>query len=120
MFLAPLEILPFDASVIWHYGDLCAGLERRGQPIGALDTMIAAHALASNTILVSNNTRELARVPELGHSPRARAGQYVRAGRSAQAHPGRDADHGQQGTDTRTVTVKAVDRMTTIVKPGGI
>jgi len=65
MFLAPLEILPFDASVIWHYGDLRAGLERRGQPIGALDTMIAAHALASNTILVSNNTREFARVPEL-------------------------------------------------------
>jgi len=65
MFLAPLEILPFDASGIWHYGDLRAGLERRGQPIGALDTMIAAHALASNTILVTNNTREFARVPEL-------------------------------------------------------
>jgi tRNA(fMet)-specific endonuclease VapC len=65
MFLAPLEILPFDASVIWHYGDLRAGLERRGQPMGALDTMIAAHALASNTILVTNNTREFARVPEL-------------------------------------------------------
>lgn len=65
MFLAPLEILPFDASVIWHYGDLRAGLEQHGQPIGALDTMIAAHALASNTILVTNNTREFGRVPEL-------------------------------------------------------
>ncbi len=65
MFLAPLEILPFDDSVIWYYGDLRAGLERRGQAIGALDTMIAAHALASNTILVTNNTREFARVPEL-------------------------------------------------------
>jgi len=65
MFLAPLEILPFDDSVIWCYGDLRAGLERRGQAIGALDTMIAAHALASNTILVTNNTREFARVPEL-------------------------------------------------------
>ncbi len=65
MFLAPLEVLPFDASVMWHYGDLRAGLERRGQPIGALDTMIAAHALASNTILVTNNTREFTRVPGL-------------------------------------------------------
>ena len=65
MFLSPLEVLPFDASVIWHYGELRAGLERRGQPIGALDTMIAAHALASNTILVTNNTREFARVPGL-------------------------------------------------------
>ncbi len=65
MFLAPLEVLPFDASAIWHYGEVRAGLERRGQPIGALDTMIAAHALGSNTILVTNNTREFARVPEL-------------------------------------------------------
>ena len=65
MFLAPLEVLPFDASAIWHYGEVRAGLERRGQPIGALDTMIAAHALASNTILVTNNAREFARVPEL-------------------------------------------------------
>lgn len=65
MFLAPLEILPFDASAIWQYGELRAGLERRGQLIGALDIMIAAHALASNTILVTNNTREFARVPGL-------------------------------------------------------
>ena len=65
MFLAPLEVMPFDASAIWHYGELRAGLERRGQPIGALDTMIAAHALASNIILVTNNTREFARVPGL-------------------------------------------------------
>jgi len=65
MFLAPLEVLPFDASIIWHYGDLRAQLEQHGQPIGALDTMIAAHALASNTILVTNNTREFVRVPQL-------------------------------------------------------
>ena len=65
MFLAPLEVLPFDASAMWHYGDLRAGLERGGQPIGALDTMIAAHALASNTILVTINTREFNRVPGL-------------------------------------------------------
>jgi len=65
MFLSSMEILPFDESTIWHYGELRADLERRGQPIGALDTMIAAHALASNTILVTNNTREFARVPDL-------------------------------------------------------
>ncbi len=65
MFLATLEIMPFDASTIWHYGELRAELERRGQPIGALDTMIAAHALAANTILVTNNTREFVRVPAL-------------------------------------------------------
>jgi tRNA(fMet)-specific endonuclease VapC len=65
MFLATLEILPFDESAIWHYGDLRTDLERRGQPIGTLDTMIAAHALTSNTILVTNNTREFERVPGL-------------------------------------------------------
>ena len=65
MFLSALEILPFDDSAIWHYGDLRADLERRGQPIGSLDTMIAAHALTINTILVTNNTREFERVPGL-------------------------------------------------------
>lgn len=65
MFLSTLEILPFDESVIWHYGDLRTDLERRGQPIGTLDTMIAAHALSINTILVTNNTREFERVPGL-------------------------------------------------------
>ncbi|MCX7193158.1 MAG: type II toxin-antitoxin system VapC family toxin [Proteobacteria bacterium] len=65
MFLSTLEILPFDESAIWHYGDLRTDLERRGQPIGTLDTMIAAHALTTNTILVTNNTREFERVSKL-------------------------------------------------------
>jgi len=65
LFLAPLEIYPFDESVIWHYGEVRADLEKRGKPIGALDTMIAAHALALNSILVTNNTREFNRVEGL-------------------------------------------------------
>jgi len=65
MFLSTLEILPFDESAIWHYADIRADLERRGQPIGTLDTMIAAHALTTNTILVTNNTREFERIPRL-------------------------------------------------------
>lgn len=65
MFLAPLTILPFDASTIWAYGDLRAELERSGIPIGALDTMIAAHALSQQALLVTNNTREFAKVPGL-------------------------------------------------------
>jgi tRNA(fMet)-specific endonuclease VapC len=65
MFLAPLTILPFDAAAVWVYGDLCADLERRGTPIGSLDTMIAAHALSQQALLVTNNTREFAKVPGL-------------------------------------------------------
>jgi tRNA(fMet)-specific endonuclease VapC len=65
MFLAPLIILPFDEAVIWAYGELRAELERRGTPIGSLDTMIAAHAIRQQALLVTNNTREFARVPGL-------------------------------------------------------
>ena len=65
MFLAPLEIYSFDESVIWQYGEVRADLEKQGKPIGALDTMIAARALALNTILVTNNTREFSGVEGL-------------------------------------------------------
>ena len=34
-------------------------------PIGALNTMIAAHALSHQALLVTNNTREFAKVPGL-------------------------------------------------------
>ena len=40
-------------------------LERRGRPIGAMDTLIAAHALSLGATLVSNNVREFKRVPRL-------------------------------------------------------
>ena len=46
MFLAPLIILPFDEAAIWAYGELRAEFERRGTPIGSLDTMIAAYAIS--------------------------------------------------------------------------
>jgi tRNA(fMet)-specific endonuclease VapC len=65
MFLAPLEILPFDDAAVWRYGQLRADLERQGTSIGSLDTMIAAHALSLNAVLVTNNLREFSRVPEL-------------------------------------------------------
>jgi tRNA(fMet)-specific endonuclease VapC len=65
MFLAPLIILPFDEAALWAYGDLRAELERKGTPFGALNTMIAAHALSQQSTLVTNNTREFARVPGL-------------------------------------------------------
>ena len=65
MFLAPLTILPFDAAAVWAYGDLRADLERRGTPIGSLDTMIAAHAISQQALLVTNNTRDFAKVPGL-------------------------------------------------------
>ena len=64
-FLAPLEIAAFDEPVFWRYGEIRADLERRGQPIGSLDTLIAAHALVLGAILVTNNTAEFERVAGL-------------------------------------------------------
>lgn len=65
MFMAPLEVLPFDESVVWQYAQIRSDLERQGQPIGSLDMMIAAHALALGAILVTNNTKEFSRVANL-------------------------------------------------------
>lgn len=64
-FLAPLDIHPFDDAAMRRYGPLHSDLERLGRPIGALDTLIAAHALALGATLVTNNIREFERVPEL-------------------------------------------------------
>lgn len=64
-FVAPLEIMPYDDAAAQQYGELRADLERRGTPIGSMDMLIAAHALALNTSLVTNNEREFIRVPGL-------------------------------------------------------
>lgn len=64
-FLAPLEVLPFDSEAMYAYGALRARLQASGQPIGALDTLIAAHALAVGATLVTNNLAEFDRVPSL-------------------------------------------------------
>jgi tRNA(fMet)-specific endonuclease VapC len=55
----------FDELAASHYGPLRATLESRGTPIGPLDTLIAAHALALQATLVTNNVREFSRVPGL-------------------------------------------------------
>ncbi len=56
----PTAALPDNIATV--YGALRAELERRGSPIGPLDTIIAAHAIASGRVLVTNNGREFGRV----------------------------------------------------------
>ena len=65
MFLAPLSILSFDTAAVWVYGDLRADRVLRGTAIGSLDTLIAAHALSQQAMLVTNNSREFNKVPWL-------------------------------------------------------
>lgn len=64
-FLAPLEVLPFDEAAMREYGPIRARLEKQGTPIGPMDMLIAAHALALDVVLVTNNLREFERVPGL-------------------------------------------------------
>jgi tRNA(fMet)-specific endonuclease VapC len=65
MFLAPLQILPFDSQCLWFYADLRASLEKQGLSIGPMDTLIAAQALSIDGTLVTNNIKEFMRVPKL-------------------------------------------------------
>jgi len=64
--LAPFEAYPFDAvDCVRQYGIVRSFLESQGCGIGALDTLIAAHALALGAVLVTHNVREFKRVPGL-------------------------------------------------------
>ena len=64
-FIAPLDILSYDDEAAQYYGQLRAYLEKQGRPIGSLDMLIAAHALSTNCVLVTNNEKEFIRVPNL-------------------------------------------------------
>jgi tRNA(fMet)-specific endonuclease VapC len=55
----------FDEHAAQAYGNLRAQLEKRGTPIGALDTLIGAQALSLGITLVTNNEREFSRIPNL-------------------------------------------------------
>ena len=61
----PLEILPFETHDAQRAAEVRAYLQRSGTPIGPIDTLIAGQALARDLTLVTRNTREFLRVPEL-------------------------------------------------------
>jgi len=64
-FLHGIAVRPWPIEVSKHYAHLRAELERTGQPIGGMDLLIAAHAIAENATLITNNVREFERVPNL-------------------------------------------------------
>jgi len=64
-FLRPLSILEFTSDDATAYAQVRAKLERAGTPIGPLDTLIAAQAVARKLVLVSNNEREFRRIAGL-------------------------------------------------------
>lgn len=63
-FLLRVMVLPWDSDAAQRYGQLRAALELEGRPMGNLDLMIGAHALALGATLVTHD-RSFARVKKL-------------------------------------------------------
>ena len=64
-FLAPLEILDFPSRAAPVYGNIRSKLKNAGTPIETLDLLIGTHALYEGLTLVTNNTKEFERIPDL-------------------------------------------------------
>jgi tRNA(fMet)-specific endonuclease VapC len=64
-FLAPFQIIDFDDRDAEYFGKIRAELKQKGELIGPYDMLIAAQALARRLILVTNNTKEFRRIPEI-------------------------------------------------------
>ena len=64
-FLRPFQIVPYGKKAAQAYGTIRAELEKKGQPIGREDLLIAAHAVSADLTLITNNEDEFRRVPNL-------------------------------------------------------
>jgi tRNA(fMet)-specific endonuclease VapC len=58
-------VVPFEPPADAAYAEIRAALEHKGTPIGPMDLLIAAHALALNLTLVTANHREFSRIAGL-------------------------------------------------------
>jgi tRNA(fMet)-specific endonuclease VapC len=54
-FLLRVEVLPWTSEAAQHYARIRAALEKEGEPMGNLDMMIAAQALAEEAVLVTHD-----------------------------------------------------------------
>jgi tRNA(fMet)-specific endonuclease VapC len=61
-FLRMIRVMPFDDASAVHYAVISNDLARRGSPVGDFDVLIAAHAMALDLTLVTNNIKHFARV----------------------------------------------------------
>jgi tRNA(fMet)-specific endonuclease VapC len=64
-FVSDVQVAPFDESAAQRFGAVAASLARRGRPIGAFDTLVAAHALSLGLTVVTNNTKHFKQVTGL-------------------------------------------------------
>ncbi len=61
-FLRIVRVLSWDSDAADCYADIRHQLVKSGQPIGEMDMMIAAHALSTGAVLITNNTRHFERI----------------------------------------------------------
>ncbi|MCF3607720.1 PIN domain-containing protein [Planktothrix agardhii 1033] len=66
IFCAPFEIVGLNPEDARIFGNIRADLEKRGQPIGSYDLLIAAQALSRGLTVVTNNVKEFSRINNLG------------------------------------------------------
>lgn len=64
-FLVPLKTFEFDEKAGILFGEIKTALEKMGTPIGSYDMLIAAHAMALDATLITNNEGEFRRVTGL-------------------------------------------------------
>ncbi len=64
-FLIPFRKMDFDQDAALVYGKIRRNLESKGTPIGPMDLLLAAQALAYELILVTNNEKEFKRIERL-------------------------------------------------------
>lgn len=64
-FLLDFIVVPFDEKAAHTGGTIRTELEKKGRPIGPMDTLIAAHAVSLGNPLVTHNLGEFSRVPRL-------------------------------------------------------
>jgi len=63
--LAGFDVRPWPLDATHHYAQMRTDLERAGTSIGAMDMLIAAHALAEDSAIITNNAREFHRMSGL-------------------------------------------------------
>jgi tRNA(fMet)-specific endonuclease VapC len=64
-FLDTVPCLDWNKEAASRYASLRASQNVNGNPVGYMDTQIAAHALAENLVLVTNNERHYGRIDGL-------------------------------------------------------
>lgn len=64
-FTGSVAVMPFDEHAALAFGKVATRLVAKGKPIGQLDTLIAAHAIALGVTLVTHNAKHFAQVDGL-------------------------------------------------------